>query len=231
MRYFFILFLFAIQTKAQDIQRLDSETFAFALRQDPNVQLVDLRSQDAFDEGHIKNAVSAPYENDNFENLAQKLIDKTRTLFLYCQTGTEGRNASIFLKDLGFKEVYFLDGGFTQWTASSKPYVSSGRNNHPIVTFTVDDLNRAVASSRKLFLFLEAPMCKPCKAMESMIQKNTGTHNGIKLLKLDISKEIAIAEYFNAKETPTFIYFKNGRQLWKYSGEIFEKDLQAVLFQ
>lgn len=231
MRYFLILILFVIRAQAQDIQSLDSETFAFALRHDPNAQLVDLRSQNAFDEGHIKKAISAPYENDNFENLAKKLIEKNRTLFLYCQTGTEGRNASIFLKDLGYREVYFLDGGFTQWTASSKPYVSSRSTNSAIASYTVDDINKALANSDKVLIFLEAPLCKQCKSMEPILLRNVGISKGIKFLKIDINKELAIAEHFKAKETPTYIYFKNGKQIWKYSGELLEKDLQAVLFQ
>lgn len=226
-----MLFLFSVQIQGQEIQSLDTETFAFALRHDPTVQVIDLRNPEAFDEGHIKKAISAPYDNDNFQTLAQKIIQKDRTLFLYCQTGSEGRNASIFLKDLGYNEVYFLDSGFTNWTSSSKPYVCSRNNNKPIALYRVGDINKTIENNEKVFLFLNAPWCKHCKVMEPIISRNTGINTGIKMLKIDISKERVIAEHFRANETPTLIYFQNGKQVWKYSGEILEKDLRAILFQ
>jgi rhodanese-related sulfurtransferase len=231
MKYFLLTFCLTLQAIGQDIQSLDAKTFSFALMNNPSAQLIDLRVTKAFEEGHIKKAISIDYENDEFQSLIDSKADKFKTLFIYDQTGKTGKNACLFLKEIGYREVYYLEGGFTNWTSSSKPYVYSKNNSKAIASFTKKDLQNIVSANDKVFLFLHAPYCKQCQIMEPIISRNTGDAYGIKMLKIDASKELTITEYFNAKDKPTMIYFKNGRQVWKYSGEISENDLRYVLFQ
>ncbi|MFT5886627.1 MAG: thioredoxin 1 [Arcticibacterium sp.] len=214
---------------SQSMQGLDASTFQLAVKLNPHAQLVDIRMSKAYTEGHIKGALSLVYEDANFEEMAYTKIDKKRPVYLYCQTGTESKNAVIFLKELGFEEVHYLDKGFTRWTSSSKPYVSLLKTTKPIASFTLDDLNRVLDNNQEVFLFLYAPGCSDCKVMEPIIRRNTGMETPTKLLEIDMSKEKAIAEHFNASETPTMLLFRNGRQIWKYTGQITEENLQVVL--
>jgi len=95
-----LLFLFSVQIQGQEIQSLDTETFAFALRHDPTVQVIDLRNPEAFDEGHIKKAISAPYDNDNFQTLAQKNNSKRQDAFSVLPNGFRRKKRKHFPKGL-----------------------------------------------------------------------------------------------------------------------------------
>jgi thioredoxin 1 len=231
MKYFLFLICLTLNAVAQDIQSLDAETFSFAISNTPSAQLVDLRGTKPFEIGHIKKAISIDYESDEFQALIESKTNKVNPIFIYDQTGKAGKNACLFLKEIGFREVYFLEGGFTHWTSSSKPYVSSKRSQTAIASFTKNDVLKIVSTNDKVLLFLQEPNCKACKIMEPIIIRNTGVVLEIKMLKIDASKELTITEFFNAKDSPTMIYFKNGKQVWKHSGEISENDLQTVLFK
>ncbi|AWV98673.1 thioredoxin domain-containing protein [Arcticibacterium luteifluviistationis] len=230
MKYIIILTLLSLNTFGQDLSGLNISIFEKALREHSLPSLLDLRSEEQFHRGHIKKAINLDYNDLDFETLIINQIDKNQAVFLYSNTTLEANNASIFLKGLGYKEVYYLMNGFSNWTASSKPYVSSRPDTKPIAAYTIENLMQVINSNKKVFVFLSAPWCSHCKVMEPIIRKNTGRASGIKLLKIDISKEVAIAEYFEATETPTLLYFKNSKQVWKYTGEIEENSLQKVLF-
>ncbi len=214
---------------SQSLKGLDATTFQLALKHNPDAQLVDIRPSDSFAEGHIKRALSLNYDNAVFEELAKAKLNTARPVYLYCQTGTKSKNAALFLKGLSFKEVHYLENGFTGWTSSSRPYVSSLKTTKPNAYFTLNDLSKVLTSNKEVFIFLHAPWCGHCKVMEPVIRRNTGYGTAIKMLKIDISKEAVIAEHFDASETPTMLLFQNGKQVWKYTGEIEEEKLQKVL--
>lgn len=76
-----------------------------------NVQLIDVRTAQEYDSGHIKNAVHIDfYQSDKFVAFF-KTLDKSKPIYLYCRSGSRSRNASKILEDLGFQEIYDLKGG------------------------------------------------------------------------------------------------------------------------
>jgi len=75
-------------------------------------QLVDIRDEHSFSQGHIPSAVRV----DN-TNLATFLAgaDKQAPLVVCCYHGISSQNAAQFFAGEGFGEVYSLDGGFEGW--------------------------------------------------------------------------------------------------------------------
>ena len=74
--------------------------------------IIDVRSQEEYDEGHIKDALLVPeYEID------KKVGDYPRTtnILVYCQTGEKSKSIAKKLIGLGFEKVYDL-GGIIDWT-------------------------------------------------------------------------------------------------------------------
>jgi rhodanese-related sulfurtransferase len=229
VRLLCLLFFLSNSLFSQSIHGLDANTFQLALKYNSQAQLIDLRVSLSYAEGHIKGALNLLYEDTNFEEIAYTQIDKKKPVYLYCQTGTESKNAVIFLKELGFMEVHYLDEGFTGWTSSSKPYVSSLQTTRPIASFTLTNLKQVLDNNQEVFLLLYSPLCSLCKVMKPVIRRNTGIGTPIKLLEIDIKRELVIAEHFKTFDTPTMLLFRNGRQIWKYSGEISEENLQMIL--
>lgn len=81
----------------------------------PQTVVIDIRDLDSFNQGHITGAVRL----DN-ENLADFLRDTEydSPVIVCCYHGNSSQPAAQFLIEQGFDEVYSLDGGFTEWSAT-----------------------------------------------------------------------------------------------------------------
>ena len=99
---------------ATGIQLLDVPTFSEGIDR-RRVQLVDVRTPEEYDAGHIEKAVNIDFLAEGFENAIQE-IDKDRPVFIYCRSGGRSGQAARLMKELGFKKVYDLKGGFLNWT-------------------------------------------------------------------------------------------------------------------
>ena len=78
-----------------------------------NAILVDVRSPQEFEEGHLENAILLP-EYEIKECVNQILPDKLKIIIVYCSTGHRGKKAQHILKMLGYKKVYNLCNGFVK---------------------------------------------------------------------------------------------------------------------
>lgn len=86
----------------------------------PNAQLLDVRTPEEFKTEHLANAANINWNGDQFEAEAAK-YDKTKPIFVYCRVGGRSAKAADKLSQMGFKEVYNLEGGIIQWTESGFP--------------------------------------------------------------------------------------------------------------
>ncbi len=86
---------------------------------DPSkVQIIDVRTKEEFELGHIQGAVNIPVD-DLRERLSE--IDTDKPKFLYCAVGLRGYLASNILLANGFKDVSNLIGGYRLYrTATQK---------------------------------------------------------------------------------------------------------------
>lgn len=114
-----------VQTDQTDrINRFISPEDAFTLIQEnqnnPDFVIIDDRSTDAFNSGHIGNAINIQWGPD-FANRVRDL-DKNRIYLVYCRTGCGATSQK--MKGLGFIEVYEIAGGLDAWRAAGLPIES-----------------------------------------------------------------------------------------------------------
>lgn len=112
--FFFLLIFIAISCQSQETKLLSQSEFKKAI-QTNDILLIDVRTREEFVEGHIQNALNIDYNGVNFEQEIAKL-DKTKAVYLYCHSGRRSAKAASKLNELGFKKVFDLDGGFSNWT-------------------------------------------------------------------------------------------------------------------
>ncbi|MCL1913564.1 MAG: rhodanese-like domain-containing protein [Eubacteriaceae bacterium] len=75
--------------------------------------LLDVRTQDEFNHGHIKGAVLLPV--DNLRRLAPSLLpDKEALILIYCNTGNRAALAVKMLGRLGYTSIASF-GGIVNW--------------------------------------------------------------------------------------------------------------------
>ena len=84
--------------------------------------IIDIRTPEEFDEGHIENAINIDFYSETFKEDLDKL-DKNKTYFIYCRSGNRSGRAMPIMKVLGFKEVYNLSVGIKEWIAEGLPVV------------------------------------------------------------------------------------------------------------
>ena len=85
-----------------------------------DVQLVDVRSAEEFEEGYINGALNIDFRKDDFLKQAELQLNKEKPVALYCRTGRRSKNAAKQLTKIGFKTVVNLDGGYLGWKAAGK---------------------------------------------------------------------------------------------------------------
>ncbi len=77
-------------------------------------QLIDVRTIEEFGEGHLKNAKNICVTDDDFKEKVEKL-NRNEPVYLYCRSGKRSARAGEILREMGFTEIYDMDGGILKW--------------------------------------------------------------------------------------------------------------------
>ena len=86
--------------------------------------------------------------------------------------------------------------------------------------------NNTIASNLPTLVDFYATWCGPCQTMHPILDEiKSKEKDKIRILKIDVDKNPAIAEKFKIKGVPTFILFKSGEVVWRKSGIIPFKEL------
>lgn len=75
--------------------------------------ILDVRTKEEFEQGHIPGAVLLPNEEIGTEEI-DVLPDKDQLILVYCRSGNRSKQASQKLVDLGYTNIYEF-GGINQW--------------------------------------------------------------------------------------------------------------------
>lgn len=75
--------------------------------------IIDARTQEEFDEGHIEGAILIP-EYEISQRAEKELPDKDQLILVYCRSGRRSKIASQALVDLGYTNVKEF-GGIIDW--------------------------------------------------------------------------------------------------------------------
>ena len=86
----------------------------------PDVQLLDVRSEQEYAEGHIDGAFLADVKLDGFVEKACGMLDTARTVAVYCRSGRRSASAAKLLAAHGYKVVN-LKGGILAWQSQGMP--------------------------------------------------------------------------------------------------------------
>lgn len=98
------------QSSGGNFSNIESKEFQVKLN-DPEVVIIDVRTPAEVSQGHINGAdLFINYNGSDFEEKINSL-DKNKTYYVYCRSGSRSASASNFMVDKGFKKVYNLIGG------------------------------------------------------------------------------------------------------------------------
>tara|TARA_B100001109_G_scaffold251662_1_gene246477 strand:+ start:9284 stop:9658 length:375 start_codon:yes stop_codon:yes gene_type:complete len=78
--------------------------------------LIDVRTPQEYQQGHIDGALNYNIMGDEFENQIAAL-DPNKVVFVYCAVGGRSARAANYLEEKGFKFIIDLKGGMKAWNA------------------------------------------------------------------------------------------------------------------
>ncbi len=84
--------------------------------------LLDVRTKAEYLESHIKGCINHDYYSDDIKEFL-KTLDRDKTYLVYCRTQNRSKKATKIMKDLGFKYLYYMNGGMTKWLKEGRPAV------------------------------------------------------------------------------------------------------------
>lgn len=96
----------------KNINVINAET-AYELMQTEEVIVLDVRTTDEFNSGHIENAINLDVSNIKNEML-DVLPDKDAKILIYCRSGNRSYQAALKLDKLGYTNIYDF-GGLNTW--------------------------------------------------------------------------------------------------------------------
>lgn len=84
------------------------------LKENMGCLLLDVREPGEYSSGHIKGAVNVPVGQVS-SRMGSVCADKTRHIYVYCQSGRRSKVAAQTLASMGYKKVHNVLGGVNAW--------------------------------------------------------------------------------------------------------------------
>lgn len=89
-----------------------------------------------------------------------------------------------------------------------------------------------INQNRPVLVDFFAEWCGPCKMMSPILKEVKAELNDeVSILKIDVDKNQNLAAKFQVRGVPTFVLFKEGKQVWRQSALLKKNDLISVIKQ
>jgi len=90
--------------------------------QPEDLVLLDVRTPEEFDAGHLDGAIMIDFYEDDFASRIADL-DRDQPYLLYCRSGNRSGQTRLIMEELGFTNVSDVDGGINAWVGAGQPVV------------------------------------------------------------------------------------------------------------
>lgn len=185
-----------------------------------SVQVLDVRTAAEYQTGHLKDAFLADWNNETEFMERIKSLDKNKPVYTYCLSGARSGAAAQWMNQNGFT-AYNLKGGIVAWRNAGKPLEQIRLAKQ----ITMQEYMAQIPADKTVLVDFGAAWCPPCKKMSPVIDSLVKT-NGSEfiLLKIDGGGQTAICKELSIDGFPTFIIYKQGREVWRKEGIVAPKE-------
>lgn len=94
----------------------------------------------------------------------------------------------------------------------------------------METFNDVISTNQPVLVDFFATWCGPCKMMHPILEQlKEALGDKLRIIKIDIDKNQAVANQFLIQAVPTMILFKDKKILWRQSGAMPLNALQDVI--
>jgi rhodanese-related sulfurtransferase len=97
-----------------NVANLDSETFEKMSKETTDAVILDVRTKEEYDQARIPDSILIDIYKPDFLSQIEKL-DRDKTYFVYCRSGSRSFNAAVQMQKMGFTKVFNLENGIIDW--------------------------------------------------------------------------------------------------------------------
>lgn len=211
----------------QENNSLQATEFSQKLEQTKDAQLVDVRTPGEFQNGHLKNAMNIDWKSDDFSEKATAL-DKEKPVFVYCMSGPRSNAAASKLKEMGFKNVYEMQGGMMKWRNANLPEIKASTS----LGMSLAQYNDMLKSETPVLVDFYAEWCAPCKKMEPYLKKMaTEMPEKVKIIRINADENTELCKELNVSALPVLKLYKNDKVVWENLGFVSEDEVKKHILQ
>ena len=99
------------ETKIENINAMEA---AKMLEKNPDMMVLDIRTPEEFNSGHIPTSINIDYKAENFE-LEIKKLDRSKTYLMHCRSGRRSTAALDTFRKHRFDHIIHIDDGILGW--------------------------------------------------------------------------------------------------------------------
>lgn len=224
-------FVYATDLFAQNQQNVNLDVKSFKMELDKQQGIIlDVRTPEEVAQGYIENASMIDFYDENFQKKIS-VMDKSKSIYVYCKAGGRSSQAADILIKSGFAKVFNLEGGIMAWEeAGYKITKLIAVKDDLIQGLSVPEFEKLLKEHSFLLADFHTIWCAPCKKLAPIIDELEIEYGSkLKTIRVDIDKSKDLSKRESIKGIPVLVLYKNGIEVWRNTGFIEKKPLIEAL--